>query len=154
MLQVDDHRGESVPLSGSAYQGESDARDTVIVAGIICTLTLAAVYAASRVGFENPLTPVVNVAGLALFHLAVPLIVFGFLARVWHGRWWTSQSFLTIASLVFSVAAGAVARATGYSIAPLLSLCGGLLAGAIVIRWLRRATIFSSARFAMGAGIF
>lgn len=154
MLQVDDHRGESVPLSGSAYQGESDARDTAIVAVIICTLTLAAVYAASRVGFENPLTPVVNVAGLALFHLALPLIIFGPLSRVWHGRWWTSQSFLTIASLVFSVAAGAVARATGYSIAPLLSLSGGLLAAAIVARWVRRTKVLSSALFAVGAGIF
>ena len=153
-IRTDDHHSESVPLSGSPHAEESDARDTAIVAATICTLTLAAVYVASRVGFENPLTPVVNVAGLALFHLAMPLIAFGFLARVWHGGWWTSQPFLTVASLVFTVVAGAVARATGYSIAPLLSLCGGLLAGAIVIRWLRRAKIFSSARFAIGAGIF
>jgi hypothetical protein len=143
-----------VPLSGSSDPEESDARDTAIVAATICTLTLAAVYLASRVGFENPLTPVVNVAGLALFHLAVPLIVSGLFARVWQGRWWTSQSLLTIASLVLTVVAGAVARATGYSIAPLLSLSGGLLAGAIIIRWLRHARFLSSALFVIGAGIF
>ncbi|HYN80745.1 MAG TPA: hypothetical protein VES88_04530 [Gemmatimonadaceae bacterium] len=143
-----------MPLRGFPDPRESYARDTIATAATICTLSLAAVYVASRTGFENPLTPVVHAAGLALFHLAVPLIVSGLLARVWHGRWWTSQSFLTIASLVFTVVAGTVARETGYSIAPLLPVSGGLLAAAIVARWVRRTKVLSSALFAVGAGIF
>jgi hypothetical protein len=147
-------RHESVPLRGLSDPRESDARDTIATAAIICALTLAAVYVASRTGFENPLTPVVHAAGLALFHLAVPLIVSGLLARVWDGRWWTSQSFLTIASVVLTVVAGTVARETGYSIAPLVSLTGALFAGAIILRWLRHARVFSSALFVFGAAIF
>jgi len=133
---------------------ESDARETITTAATICTLTLAAVYVASRTGFENPITPVVHTAGLALFHLAVPLIVSGMLARVWQGRWWASQPFLTIGSLVLTLLAGTVARKTGYSIAQLVSLAGAVSAGAIVVRWLRRARVLPSALFVFGAAAF
>jgi hypothetical protein len=134
--------------------GESDARDTVATGAIVCTLTLAAVYVVSRTGFDNPLTPAAHAVGLGLFHVTAPLVASKRLARAWSDRWWASQSFLTIAFLIVTVAAGDLAHATQFSIAPLVSVSGAVFAGVIVTRWLRHSTLLPSALFVTGAGIF
>ena len=127
-----------------------DFRDTAVVGTSAMAIVLAAVYWVSRIGFANPVLPVLETLGLSLFLLAAPL----WLVRVVGAArqvWWTSQPAISIACIIVTIAAGMIAGQTGLSAAPLLALAGFALSLLSVVRWARGT---SSLLFLAGVVLF
>lgn len=130
---------------------ELENRETSVVATSIAAAVLAAVYWISRIGFANPVMPVVETLGVSLFLIAAPL----WIARATGNRaWWTSQSVIAIACIVITMLAGMLAHRTGYRIAILFAVIGILLSLVTFARWLRTGSIGSSLLFVAGAIVF
>ncbi|HZI99524.1 MAG TPA: hypothetical protein VFD22_02595 [Gemmatimonadaceae bacterium] len=126
-------------------------RETSVVAASIAAAVLAAIYWISRIGFANPVRPVVEALGLSLFLIAAPL----WLARgIKRREWWTSQSVIAIECIAVTVLAGVIANRTGFSTSILFAAIGIILAAWTFLRWLRAGSVKSSLIFMLGAVVF
>lgn len=117
---------------------------------------LAAVYWISRIGFANPVMPVLETLGLALFLLTSPLWITRFVGRFHRNEWWASQSVVSLACLAVTTAAGSVAGRTGLSAAPVFAVIGFSLALVTLSGWLRdpASRARSSILFLGGTAVF
>ena len=130
---------------------EVENRETSIVAASTAATVLAAIYWISRIGFTNPVMPVVETLGVGLFLVAAPL----WIARVTgKTEWWTSQSVIALACIVITMLAGILAHRSGYSIAILFAAPGIILSLLTFVRWMRSGSIGSSLLFIAGAIVF
>ncbi|MEO7368175.1 MAG: hypothetical protein ABIZ36_09470, partial [Gemmatimonadaceae bacterium] len=94
-------------------RAEEIDRLTAAVFGSLLSFGLAAIYFLLRVGFANPLRPIVVTLGLTLFVICVPSVLSDWLNRRHDTpKWWLSQSLLGILCIAFSALAGAIAYPT------------------------------------------
>lgn len=126
-------------------------RETSVVAASIAATVLAAIYWISRYGFENPVAPVVETLGIALFLVAAPLWIVRVVRR---SEWWTSQSVIALGCIGITMSAGILANRTGFSTAILFAAIGLALSLLTLVRWLRTGSIRSSVLFIIGATVF
>ena len=126
-------------------------RETSVVAASIAATVLAAIYWISRIGFANPVIPVVEALGLSLFLIASPLWIARGITR---REWWTSQSVIAIACITLTMLAGMFAHRTGYSVVILFAVTGFALSLWTVARWIRSGSVRSSIAFTIGAIVF
>lgn len=133
-----------------------EPRATAVVGSTVMATVLAVVYWISRVGFENPVLPVLETLGLSLFLLAAPLWITGFVHRWYKIVWWTSQPVITLACIALTIGAGSVAGRTGVSAAPAFAVIGIALAQLTLVGWLsdRTSRAKSSLLFLSGASVF
>jgi hypothetical protein len=130
---------------------ESDARETVAVACTVAAVVLAKIYWISRIGFDDPLMPVLEALGLSLFLIATPV----WLTRALAGNsWWKSQSVITLGCMALSVIAGMAAGVTGSSSVIAFAITGYALALLTLVQWLRRGPVLKSIAFIVGASVF
>ena len=129
-----------------------DSRDTAAVVATVIAVVIAAIYWISRIGFANPVTPVLDALGVSLFLIAAPLAG----ARLAHNAesWWMSQSAIGLACLTLVTAAGIAARATGTSVVIVFVIAGFVLALLTLVRWISRGPALRSIGFLLGAIIF
>jgi hypothetical protein len=104
-----------------------DARLTIAMFCTTISLVLAAIYLLSRVGFHNPLLPVVQVLTISFYILLAPF-GYRFLLRYfqWESKenWLTCDSFIIIAALISLVIAGQITPILGFSLYPVFGLIG------------------------------
>src|SRR3989442_114957 len=81
--------------------GRSDLRRTTSIFAALMSLTLAVIYWLARVGFENPVKPVLEVLSISFFLLFSPYI-YRVIVRVLHLK--TNESWLTSDPLILTVA--------------------------------------------------
>ena len=130
---------------------DTENRETIVVASSIAATVLAAIYWISRIGFSNPVSPVVETLGLSLFLIAGPLWITRAIPR---REWWSSQSCIAIGCIALTLFAGIIAGRTGYSVAIAFAAIGIVLALFTLARWLRSGSIVSSLIFVAGVMVF
>ena len=112
-----------------------EARETTLVGTSAMAVVLAAVYWVSRVGFDNPIPPVINALGLSLFLVSAPLFVTRLVRRSLPHAWWTSQSVVTVLCIMVTILAGLIAGRTRVSPALLFVSAGFILSSWTFVRW-------------------
>lgn len=143
-------------VAGLELAAELDSRETVVVAASTASAVLGAIYFMSRIGFENPMAPVLEAVGLAMFVSAAPLWLMRLLVRrgVGVGEWWSSQPALTLMCIMTMAALGLLAQATSVALAPVLGVPGAVLALWTVVNWLRRGRVVATIGFLVGTTVF
>ena len=131
-----------------------DARETAVVAATVIAVALAKIYWISRVGFDNPIMPVVSALGLSLFLVAAPLWIARYAGRGGRAVWWRSQSFIALGCIAITMLAGMLAGASELSVAAVFAVAGFVLAGWTFVRWLKRGSILRSLAFVLCVGVF
>jgi hypothetical protein len=131
-----------------------EGRETTVVATTVVAVVLAKIYWISRIGFDNPIGPVLEALGIALFLIAAPLVITRSIRGNGRSGWWTSQSFVMLMCIAVTTIAGIVAGRTGVSIAPAMAAAGAACAMWTVIRWLSRDKLRISIAFIIGASVF
>ena len=133
---------------------EDESRDTAAVFASVIAVMLAAIYWISRIGFANPVLPVVSTLGLSLFIIASPLWINRALERQGRTAWWTSHAVITIACITLTALFGVLADATGFSAIWLFAGAGLALGILTFARWLRRGSAGQSIGFVIAIAIF
>lgn len=142
--------------SGALYYDRDD-RATIAVFATFMSTTIAALYYLGRVGFDNPLQPILVTLGLSLFVAVTPFVVWRLAARghyAEHEPWWRTQPALTLAALAFTALAGMLVSPSGWNAAGVLSVAGFGSAAVATAIWMRRGGIWKNVFFLTGAGIF
>jgi len=132
-------------------------RATASTFGIVGAVILAFLYWLARIGFENPLFPIISTLGIALFILSVPVLMW------WHlgGRegsssldWWRSQPFLAIVAMAFTALAGMTASTLGKASALVILVMGAASALWVSFMWIRSVGILRGAGVKLFAVVF
>ena len=129
-------------------------RETAVAGTTVMAAVLAAVYWVSRIGFDNPVLPVLEALGLSLFLLAAPYWIMRIAGRPPERAWWRSESVAAIGCIGLTVGAGVVAGRTGLSAAPLFAIAGFVLSLLTLARWAPGSRARSSFAFIAGAAVF
>ena len=131
-----------------------DSRETTVVGATVSATVLAAIYWAARIGFANPIAPVIQALGFSLFLFAAPLWITRWIRRDENADWWASQSLLGIGCIVLTVLAGLI---TGHG-APngifVFAAIGFALAAWTLARWIARERLVVSIAFIVGVAVF
>ncbi|MDO8502325.1 MAG: hypothetical protein Q7S20_10825 [Gemmatimonadaceae bacterium] len=142
-----------VPLS--FLVDDITAFGTVAVSSSIVALGLAFVYWFARTGFDNPLSPVLRAAGLALLLLNAPYALRRVLRGRFGGYWWaTSYSFLWLLTIAATAALGWIVPLLGVSPFVPLAAAGALTFVLVLVGWLRRRSVKSSIAMILGSAVF
>ncbi|MEP6508194.1 MAG: hypothetical protein ABJC63_08205 [Gemmatimonadales bacterium] len=132
-------------MSGAlTNRAEEIDRLTAAVFGSLLSFGLAAIYFLLRIGFADPLRPIVVTLGLALFVICVPSVLSDWLNRR-HDRqkWWLSQSLLGILCIALSALAGAIAYPTHVNLGVPIAIAGAASFVVVLFRWIRRSRAIS-----------
>lgn len=141
--------GGTTPASRHARlrHGAADGGfDTVIVASCLMSAGIAAVYWLMRIGFDNPLVPVVKPVGLALFIFTFPEVVGWIYPRIRRtgalsADWWLSYPFLWLVALGLSAILGRLVPTIGINAFPVIALIGAVGFAVTFVRWLSSASV-------------
>jgi hypothetical protein len=133
---------------------DRDFRETIAVGATVSATVLAAIYWISRIGFANPVAPVVEALGLSLFLIVTPLWISRWIRDDDSGDWWASQPLLGLACVVLTVLAGVIAGHTGLNAGVVIAATGIGLGAWTLARWFRRGRILTSLAFIAGASVF
>ena len=130
-------------------------RETAVVGTTVMAIVLAAIYWVSRVGFDNPVWPVLETLGLSLFLVAAPRWIMRSVVASTEIAWWKSEPMVAIACITLTLGAGVTAGRTGLSAAPIFAIVGFALSLLTLVRWAaRRSSVWSSLAFTAGAAVF
>jgi hypothetical protein len=111
-----------------------DNRDTTVVAAATAAIVLAAIYWISRIGFSNPLNPIIASLGVSLFLISAPNQI----ERIARGSsWWKSQPAIALGCIALTVAAGDIAGRTGINVNIVFVVIGFALTLWTFIRFIR-----------------
>ena len=133
---------------------KDDSRDTAAVFASVIAVMLATIYWMSRIGFANPLLPVVSTLGLSLFLIASPVWINRALARQGRTAWWTSHSVIAIACIALTALFGILADVTGFSAIWLFAGAGIALGILSFARWFCRGSVGKSIAFLIAVAVF
>lgn len=133
--------------------------DTVIVVCGLVSIGIAAVYWVMRIGFDDPILPVVKPVALALFIFAFPTAVNAAAARNRSHkgsdvRWWSSYPFLWLMALCLTAAMGRLESAVGLNAFLLIAAIGVLSYAVVFVRWLPRSSPARTLALVAGCGAF
>ncbi|HUQ20259.1 MAG TPA: hypothetical protein VM099_11655 [Gemmatimonadaceae bacterium] len=126
--------------------------DTVIVLSGLVAIGIGAVYWLMRLGFTNPVSPVIKPVALGLFIFSFPATVnlISFQKR----QWWSFPPFLWLSALVISAALGRIQPIIGLNAFPLLALIGAASFAIVFVRWIPRASIWRTLALIVGSLAF
>jgi hypothetical protein len=136
---------------------ERDDRATVAVFSSVAATVIAALYFGGRIGFDNPLQPIVATLGLSLFVSVTPFIVWRLLPRPHYDEaeaWWRSQTFLTIVAIGITALSGMAVPLTGWNGVWTIAAIGYVSALATLVLWMLRGKILRALVFIAGAAMF
>ena len=116
---------------------------------------LGFIYWALRMGFENPVTPVVASIGLALLFINIPVIAFDALKRREGAhQWLRSYSFLWLVTFSAIALAGRVAVNFHRSSAVPVAILGLIVFAIVFVRWIPTTTAKRAILLILGSGFF
>ncbi len=144
-------------MPATSLDQESDNRATVAVFGIVAATVIASLYSVYRVGFDNPLRPIVATLGLSLFISVVPFVAWRLSPRAHYDEpqpWWRSQTFFTLVTLALSALAGMAVPAAGVNPIWILAALGFASAIVSLVIWIKRGHLGANLLFLAGAGTF
>ena len=116
---------------------------------------LGLIYWALRIGFENPVTPIVASIGLGLLFINVPVIACDALARR-EGRhtWLRSYSFLWLVTFAVIAVTGRIAVNFDRSPAVAVAILGLIAFAVVLVRWIPTTTAKRGILLVLGTGFF
>ena len=139
-------------MNGTEIDGSLEFREraTASVFGVIGAILLAFFYWLARIGFENPLFPIIATLGIALFILCVPVV--GWWLAGGRGRslslvWWRSLPFLAVVAIAVTALAAMSTRVLGRAPAWVILSIGVAAAVWVLFKWL------SAVGFARAVGV-
>jgi len=120
-------------------------RLTAAVFGGVLACGLAVLYWIGRIGFTNPVRPIVVTLGLALFIICVPTALATFIGRKGDNaeRWWLAPPILGIASIALTALLGAIVYPTHINLGLPITIAGAAAFCAVLVLWLRRSRAIS-----------
>ena len=128
---------------------------TVAVAASVIALGLTAIYWTARIGFLNPLKPVLETLALSLFLINTPYVARLVTSRVKDRvSWATSYSAYWIAVVLLATIAGRVVSATGVNVFPAFAIIGVVAFAVTLIDWLRSSRLWRSIAILVGSAAF
>jgi hypothetical protein len=128
---------------------------SIAVGSSVVAIGFGLIYWALRIGFENPLVPIIASVGLGLLFINVPVVVSRAMARRdARNRWMRSYSFVWL--LTFSVIAGAGRLAEGDEVSPtiLVAILGGVAFLFVLTQWIRKTAPLRALALLLGSGMF
>jgi hypothetical protein len=127
---------------------------TVAVASSVVAAGLAAVYFAARIGFANPLAPILESLGLALVLINAPVVLWQ-IVREWALPRWV-RTYSTLWLLIFVVVAGIGRLSVNAGALPgsAMTVLGAIAFVIVLAQWLRSTPIRWLVGIAAGAAIF
>ncbi len=142
----------------SAFATDRDHnRATVTVFTAVVSLTLAGIYLAARIGFENPIGPVLKALTLSLFVLTFPEMARIGLAAAGiapDSAWYCSHPALILIGLLLAALAGLASAFLPLSLFyPVFMVLGVVGMAVVLYRWLRADGLLASLLFIAGAAI-
>jgi hypothetical protein len=146
-----------IPPRLASENQEHDDRTTIAVFATATATTIATLYYVGRLGFENPLRPILATLGLSLFISVTPFVVWRFVTRSHYVEplpWWRTQPALTLAALALTALAGMVVPATGWNAVALFGAAGLASASVAMVLWLRDGGKWRNLLFLAGACVF
>ncbi len=142
-------------MSEKAAVGQT--RTLVVLAGIVA-ITIGTVYWILRIGFENPVSPIVRSVALSLFLITLPLVARTILVRTLEPgrveRWATSYAFLWLAAFGVTGLIGRLVPVVGVNPFLALATIGVAAYVATLVRWIAREGILRSIVYVSGAVAF
>lgn len=127
-----------------ANRAEEIDRLSAAAFGSLLSCGLAAIYYLLRIGFANPVRPIVVTLGLALFVICVPSVLSDWLNRKHNTpKWWLSQSLLGLLCIALSALAGGIAYRTHIDIGVLIAIAGAASFVVVLFRWVRGSRAIS-----------
>lgn len=125
---------------------------TVAAAASFLAIGLAAIYWTARIGFANPVMPVVHVTGLSLFMINAPRALTMFTKGATGGwQWATTHSFYWLVTILITVLAG---RFVGARALPVFVVLGIVTFLVTIGDWLRSGSLWRSAVVKVGSLAF
>lgn len=128
---------------------------SVAVGSSVAAIGLGLIYWAARIGFDNPVTPVVASIGLALLFINIPVLASSALEKFGGAnRWLRSYSFLWL--VTFAMITGLGRAAVNFAGSPAIGVAVfGAIAFAVVLsRWIRTVKLKSAILLIAGSGWF
>jgi hypothetical protein len=123
-----------------------------VAASVIATL-----YYIGRLGFDNPIRPVVATLGLSLFITVTPFIAWRLSVRGHYEEpepWWRTHAVLMIAALTITALAGQVVPATGMNLVAVLAAIGFGSALTALVIWIAQGSQGVNLLFLVGRAAF
>jgi hypothetical protein len=123
-----------------------------VAASVIATL-----YYIGRLGFDNPIRPVVATLGLSLFITVTPFIAWRLSVRGHYEEpepWWRTHAVLMIAALTITALAGQVVPATGMNLVAVLAAIGFGSALTALVIWIAQGSQGVNLLFLVGSAAF
>ncbi len=136
---------------------DRDDRATISVFATVTASVIAALYYAGRLGFENPVRPVLATLGLSLFITVTPFIVWRLSIRGHYEEpepWWRSHAVLTIAAMAITALAGMLVPAAGVNLVGALAAIGFGSALTALVIWIAQGSQRVNLLFVIGSAAF
>jgi hypothetical protein len=137
-------------------KGVCKAKDTIAVFAAVIVLTLATIYYLMRIGFDNPIGPLLKVVTVSFWVLFSPQ-GFRFIRNRFNmfrqEAWFTTDAFAVLVALFLLVLAGVLVQFINVNFIVLFSIAGLCLALVTLARWLMDDTKKISALFLAFAGL-
>jgi hypothetical protein len=118
-----------------------DARSAIVIFTLTASATIALGYLILRVGFDNPILPVLRTISLAVFVLCLPSFAQRILRHFGLQNWLLSNPILAFLSLAVVVLSGLLVERTGTSLYVFVALSSLFLVVWFIARYLRSESI-------------
>jgi len=133
--------------------GDADARTLVVLAGILGA-TIGGVYWMLRIGFDNPVRPVLNSVALSLLLSTFPLVARAVIVRWRDGAWWSSHAFLWLLGIGLTGLVGRAVPVVGLNPFIVLAAVGVVAYAVTLVRWIPEQGIVRCLAYVAGAVAF
>ena len=130
-------------MAGTSLATRTVDRVSAAVFGSALACGLAAIYWIGRVGFANPIRPIVVTLGLALFVICVPVVISSLIDRgevSTQSKWWRAPGFIGIACIALTAFAGMIVYPTKINLGVPILVVGVLALLVSLVLWIRHST--------------
>jgi hypothetical protein len=118
-------------------------------------MVLGLMYWSLRIGFVNPLIPIIASAGLGLLFINVPVLISQALKdRERPHKWLRSYSFAWLLTFAFLAGAGRLAVSDDTSPTILIAVLGGISFLVVLFHWIRTTRVRNAILLVIGSGFF
>ena len=142
-------------MVNSLDKGTVQGLRTAAIGSSVVSIGLGAVYWIERIGFANPVAPILAAIGLALLFINAPVVIWSSMyARVETKRWITSYPIAWIAVFTVIAAIGRAIEPLDASPSILLAPLGAIALVVVLIPWARATSLRFATLLIAGSAYF
>ena len=142
-------------MLNSLDKGTVQGLRTAAIGSSVVSIGLGAVYWIERIGFANPVAPILAAIGLALLFINAPVVIWSSMhARVETKRWITSYPITWIAVFTVIAAIGRAIEPLDASPSILLAPLGAIALVVVLIPWARATSLRFATLLIAGSAYF